>query len=1222
MDPVTIVQVAAAALQFADAVVRISNRIHKFSTGKFELPSELKDISARLTLLQKCLDVIPSRLGSGSEDDESGLRRELYNHITLLTERCADLEKLLIEYSPQLDSSSLQVVKKALLSLSRDGRVREIGQRLTEHIPILQLSMSLIQTQKSSAPSSTPTGQPVDNSVLDNIPRRRVEDFVKRSELMESMTKHLADPLDSTRVVILQGMGGQGKTQLALEYCRESKSIGRYVGIFWVDSSDKVTVSKSFGAIADDLAPSQVSPDEESRVRLVKSALKSWTKPWLIIFDNYDDHTLYAIAEYIPESRSGHCLITSRSPGLSRLGTVINIPGMSDDQALELLLSNYELDSESDREMAYKEGQKIVNRLGHLPLAIAQANAYLREKKDTHPISQFLISYETSMKETLDSNREVSMYLSHTYSGEQRVNARTVFTTWNLSIQLLEQTPQATLKIAFLSLLGFFSNVDISEKLFRDFHCATRGNTDVPDWIGLFLDDKGSWSAGRFGDLVTELKNLSLISTVRQSRDTQGDRYICLTIHPLVRDWIVLRLDPSTREACFQMAAKVLAYSILSHYWSFEHAFCWGFRLTSEQRNVYLDHTNIWDKNFRRADRRQPMLLKLKSGKPVTVEGTFANFYQDCSLLGMSSYLYSWIWDNADTMGDHAVAIKARVGHSITENLSMELRFSEGIARSRSNLQYWTDAKADTHIINDCNYFLVMALAVSQQSGSGPECRRLLNAMLQTDSSSLPDCTRHLYMSELCYLIEPLGNDESHALARQVLEESSAIGGFEYRRDTWPIRQWDAIAVNHPDIDTRQSVAREFTEAMKYHYGEDHYFYLGSRSKLAHKHEEKGELEEAKVILSELLTTLQRAPRRSNLLEETVFSLGRVLSRQDKHKEAIEVFERVSVNYISAPEPRYVEILRLGGWIIGTYCNLCQWQDMEAAIRLNIIITTAVSWSDPMYTDTVLDLFIVATESRIKQYFGSAGAEIYLITDAIGYLDIMLDIFKNKARETAAAGREQEQLIPSELDSVETTWPKEKIGSQYALKAIISKATCLLWISKFDEATQYLQVAMQAFETIESIDDDEIRSSLAGIISFWNWASDWNPDPTVITEGIRWVCNQARYRLHSDDSRSWLRQSLQDTNDLYIYLPYDDPYLTGWSPKIPGENETPSIPATPRVSTEKTSSPKMSRLLPTRTKHRRLVSSEVIVRLSLTLAVIGSPAARSIDIGTAKSSHM
>ncbi len=78
---------------------------------------------------------------------------------------------------------------------------------------------------------------------------------------------------------------GQGKTQLALEYCRKSRSSH---STFWVDATSAGTAFRSFENIGNKLAPGTNFPNPEAARTYVLKALENFTDPILFVFDNFD----------------------------------------------------------------------------------------------------------------------------------------------------------------------------------------------------------------------------------------------------------------------------------------------------------------------------------------------------------------------------------------------------------------------------------------------------------------------------------------------------------------------------------------------------------------------------------------------------------------------------------------------------------------------------------------------------------------------------------------------------------------------------------------------------------------------------------------------------------------------------------------------------------------------------------------------------------------------
>ena len=110
-------------------------------------------------------------------------------------------------------------------------------------------------------------------------------------------------------------MGGQGKSQVALEYCHRKRD-RPYSAIFWVDATTQDRVEGSFQSISERIKKqTDYLPDINARVAFVLRMLTSWTIQWLMVFDNYDNpDTFPNIRDFIPRSELGAILVTSRHP--------------------------------------------------------------------------------------------------------------------------------------------------------------------------------------------------------------------------------------------------------------------------------------------------------------------------------------------------------------------------------------------------------------------------------------------------------------------------------------------------------------------------------------------------------------------------------------------------------------------------------------------------------------------------------------------------------------------------------------------------------------------------------------------------------------------------------------------------------------------------------------------------------------------------------------------
>jgi hypothetical protein len=155
--------------------------------------------------------------------------------------------------------------------------------------------------------------------------------------------------------VILHGLGGIGKTQLAVEYSRRHKE--KYTAIFWLNANDEDSLKLSFRDVAQQIlqdhpsATMLASVDLDGNLDQALLAVKTWfdlrrNTRWLIIYDNYDnpripgnsDSSAVDVRRYLPRSDHGSIIITTRSARVSGQRIhVQKLPSIKD--GLEILSS-------------------------------------------------------------------------------------------------------------------------------------------------------------------------------------------------------------------------------------------------------------------------------------------------------------------------------------------------------------------------------------------------------------------------------------------------------------------------------------------------------------------------------------------------------------------------------------------------------------------------------------------------------------------------------------------------------------------------------------------------------------------------------------------------------------------------------------------------------------------------------------------------------------------
>ncbi|GHO45754.1 tetratricopeptide repeat protein [Ktedonospora formicarum] len=353
------------------------------------------------------------------------------------------------------------------------------------------------------------------------VPFSRNAFFTGREETLETIKNHLHP--DRAAITgssyALYGLGGVGKTQVALEYAYRYSLA--YRAVFWIESETNDQVLFSLQRMADLLQlPERSESDQQQVTKAVQHWLATHTQ-WLLIWDNVED--LELPQRVLPPDPQGDFLVTSRRQTLEILPYGIELQPMEVDEGILLLLRRakvLERDATSEQihqlivgmPDEYTAATRLVKLVGGLPLALDQVGAYLEETGCG--LVNYLHLYELQQPFLLNRRGGPGIY-----------HPQSVTATFHLAKGQLEQTQKEALDLLYLC--AFLHAESIPEELFHigAQHLGPRLTPIVGDTV-------------QFDLMFMTLRNLSLVHRQPQMRT--------LSLHRLLQD--VLREQMESEE--------------------------------------------------------------------------------------------------------------------------------------------------------------------------------------------------------------------------------------------------------------------------------------------------------------------------------------------------------------------------------------------------------------------------------------------------------------------------------------------------------------------------------------------------------------------------------------------------------------------------------------------------------------------------------------------------
>lgn len=357
----------------------------------------------------------------------------------------------------------------------------------------------------SPAPGSAP-------AIWGNVPQRN-KNFTGRDEILGLLREGLSSSVTAVLPHALQGMGGVGKTQVAIEYAY--RYCTEYDLVWWIPADQPPLVRASLAALAPHLGlPPVTASGVEGAAAAVLDALRRGTpyQRWLLIFDNADQPE--ELNEIIPRG-PGDVLITSRNHRWQSVVETVSVDVFGRGESIEFLGKRV------PSGLNPSAADELAAELGDLPLALEQAGALQAETG--MPVDEYLRLLREQVSAIMAEGKSPDYPLSMTAA-------------WRLSVSTLEQ--QLREAVVLLRCCAFFGPEPIPRDIFP------RGAQALTSPLGELLADPI-----RLSRAVRELGRFALVRLDGRT----------IVIHRLIQALLRDDLSPQEQASYREQAHLILA---------------------------------------------------------------------------------------------------------------------------------------------------------------------------------------------------------------------------------------------------------------------------------------------------------------------------------------------------------------------------------------------------------------------------------------------------------------------------------------------------------------------------------------------------------------------------------------------------------------------------------------------------------------------------------------
>ncbi|KFZ18653.1 hypothetical protein V501_01091 [Pseudogymnoascus sp. VKM F-4519 (FW-2642)] len=316
------------------------------------------------------------------------------------------------------------------------------------------------------------------------VPFSRDEHFVGREDILDQLDQGgQQDAPKKHRRQALVGLGGVGKSQIAIEYAYRLRKHRPQISVFWIHASTKTRFEQAYQEMAERLELPGRDDPKANVLRLVYNWLSDEANgQWHMILDNVDVGSVFfgnnddvrgvslhdqatdpqpPLETYVPQSSNGSILITSRNSTAANnlvdtFGRLVPVKPMEEKDSVNLLKTRIPVDKYSEADL-----KELAQALEGIPLAITHAAAYIRSRPRITASMYFRLFQESEANQAslLNNNETKDLRRDHSIR-------HAVITTWQISFNQIQRTN--TQAADLLSLMCMFDRQSIPEWLLHN----------------------------------------------------------------------------------------------------------------------------------------------------------------------------------------------------------------------------------------------------------------------------------------------------------------------------------------------------------------------------------------------------------------------------------------------------------------------------------------------------------------------------------------------------------------------------------------------------------------------------------------------------------------------------------------------------------------------------------------------------------------------------------